>query len=302
MEIASFSELAASGRFRNKRTVLSIGVFEGMHKGHQRILSQLADLKKELCADISAAITFSVNPKGRQGSLDTLRTRAEEIEAYGVDIHAHREALANGYETIGVLAHGLDELYPTRHRETAVRMLTQGGLLTEFLTQSKVDKINFVRRNRIVAGISDACVLVESAAKGGGLITAGISQSYGREVFAFPGRLGDVYSEGCNRLIMNNGASLLLTASDFVQAMGWETDMALGKARKQGIEREMFPELSDEEQVVVNALQAHNDLQINMLAVQANIPIGKLTALLFSLEMKGVIKALAGGTYHLLMR
>lgn len=222
--------------------------------------------------------------------------------AYGVDIHAHREALANGYETIGVLAHGLDELYPTRHRETAVRMLTQGGLLTEFLTQSKVDKINFVRRNRIVAGISDACVLVESAAKGGGLITAGISQSYGREVFAFPGRLGDVYSEGCNRLIMNNGASLLLTANDFVQAMGWEVDMALGKARKQGIEREIFPELSDEEQAVVNALQAHNDLQINMLAVQANIPIGKLTALLFSLEMKGVIKALAGGTYHLLMR
>ena len=222
--------------------------------------------------------------------------------AYGVDIHAHREALANGYETIGVLAHGLDELYPTRHRETAVRMLKQGGLLTEFLTQSKVDKINFVRRNRIVAGISDACVLVESAAKGGGLITAGISQSYGREVFAFPGRLGDVYSEGCNRLIMNNGASLLLTANDFVQAMGWETDMALGKARKQGIEREIFPELSDEEQAVVNALQAHNDLQINMLAVQANIPIGKLTALLFSLEMKGVIKALAGGTYHLLVR
>ena len=222
--------------------------------------------------------------------------------AYGVDINAHRQALANGYETVGVLAHGLDELYPARHRDTAVSMLTQGGLLTEFLTQTKVDKINFVRRNRIVAGISDACLLVESAAKGGGLITAGISQSYGRDVFAFPGRVGDVYSEGCNRLIMNNGAALTLSAEDFTRAMGWDIDAVLAKARKQGIEREMFPELSAEEQTVVNVLQAHNDLQVNMLATQTNIPVGKLTALLFTLEMKGVIKAMAGGMYHLLMR
>lgn len=222
--------------------------------------------------------------------------------AYGVDINAHRQALANGFETVGVLAHGLDELYPSSHRDTATRMLSQGGLLTEFLTQTKMEKINFVRRNRIVAGISDACVLVESAAKGGGLITAGIAQDYGREVFAFPGRVGDAYSEGCNRLIMDNGARLTLGADDFVKAMGWEMDAALNKARKRGIEREMFPQLSAEEQAVVNVLQAHNDLQINMLATQANIPIGKLTALLFTLEMKGVIKAMAGGTYHLLMR
>lgn len=221
--------------------------------------------------------------------------------AYGVDINAHRQALARGYETVGVLAHGLDDLYPRRHRETAVRMVSQGGLLTEFMTQTNADKMNFVRRNRIVAGMSDACVLVESAAKGGGLITAEISQGYGRDVFAFPGRIGDVYSEGCNRLIQNNGAGLLLGAEDFVKAMGWESDGQLDVVRQQGIEREMFPELSSEEQRVVKVLRAHNDLQVNLLSVQADIPIGKLTSVLFSLELKGVIKPLAGGMYHLLM-
>ena len=221
--------------------------------------------------------------------------------AYGVDINAHRQALARGYETVGVLAHGLDDLYPRSHRETAVRMVTQGGLLTEFMTQTNADKMNFVRRNRIVAGMSDACVLVESAAKGGGLITAEISQGYGRDVFAFPGRIGDVYSEGCNRLIQNNGAGLILGAEDFVKAMGWESDGQLNVVRQQGIEREMFPELSSEEQKVVKVLRAHNDLQVNLLSVQADIPIGKLTSVLFSLEMKGVIKPLAGGMYHLLM-
>ena len=129
--------------------------------------------------------------------------------AYGVDINAHRQALDKGYETVGVLAHGLDDLYPNRHKETAQRMIEQGGLLTEFLTQTNADKINFVRRNRIVAGMSDACILIESAAHGGGLITCQISQSYNRDVFAFPGRIGDAYSEGCNNLIRSNGATLL---------------------------------------------------------------------------------------------
>ncbi len=221
--------------------------------------------------------------------------------AYGVDINAHRQALANGYETVGVLAHGLDELYPRSHSETAKRMMQQGGLLTEFMTQTNADKKNFVRRNRIVAGISDACILVESAVKGGGLITTEISQGYGRDVFAFPGRLGDVYSEGCNRLIQNNGAGLILSAEDFVKAMGWECEAKLNEARKQGVEREMFPDLSPEEQKIVQVLQTHNDLQVNMLSVQADVPIGKLTSVLFMLEMKGVIKPLAGGMYHLLL-
>ncbi len=220
--------------------------------------------------------------------------------AYGVDINAHRFALQNGFETIGVLAHGLDTLYPSAHRQTANEMIHQGGLLTEFLTMTNADKINFVRRNRIVAGMSDACILVESAAKGGGLITTEISQSYGRDVFAFPGRIGDQYSEGCNHLIRDNGAGLITSAKDFVNAMGWQDDAKLANAQKKGIQREMFPELSEEEKVIVRILHKNNDLQINILTVQTDIPIHKLTALLFDLEMKGVVKELAGGMYHLL--
>ena len=221
--------------------------------------------------------------------------------AYGVDICAHRQALECGFETVGVLAHGLDDLYPSRHKDTANRMVSQGGLLTEFMTGTNADKINFVRRNRIVAGMSDACILVESAAKGGGLITAGISRSYGRDVFAFPGRVGDTYSEGCNNLIRDNGAALINSADDFVHAMGWECDALRIKAQSEGIQRSLFPDLSAEEQAIVDVLQRNNDLQINMLSVQANLPVNRLTALLFELEMKGVVRPLAGGTYHLLL-
>lgn len=220
--------------------------------------------------------------------------------AYGVDINAHRAALENGYETVGVLAHGLDQIYPPRHRETAVKMISQGGLLTEFFTQTNADKVNFVRRNRIVAGMSDACILVESAARGGGLITARLSRDYNRDVFAFPGRVGDEYSEGCNNLIRNNGAALITSAQDFVEAMGWITDAQLNEARQKGIERQLFPSLSPEEMQIVGALQKQNDQQINMLSVTSNLPVARLTAILFELELKGVVKVLAGGTYHLL--
>ena len=221
--------------------------------------------------------------------------------AYGVDIIAHRQALQNGYPTVGVLAHGVDYLYPTRHKQTADEMVKKGGLLTEFLTQTNADKVNFVRRNRIVAGISDACVVVESAAHGGGLITASLARTYNREVFAFPGNVGSQYSEGCNNLIRDNVAGLISNADDFVKSMNWDDDVKLQRAQQVGIERQLFPDLSTEERQVVSALKKHNDLQINMLSVQADIPIAHLTAIVFSLEMKGVLKALPGGMYHLLM-
>ena len=220
--------------------------------------------------------------------------------AYGVDICAHRKALETGLETVAVLAHGLDTIYPNSHRATAVAMLSQGGLLTEFMTRTNADKINFVRRNRIVAGMSDACILVESAAHGGGLITAEISREYGRDVFAFPGRVGDSYSEGCNNLIRDNGAALLTDAASFVRTMGWEGDAALAKAREEGIDRQLFADLSDEEQKVVAVLQGNNELHLNMLAVQADIPVNRLTGVLFELEMKGIVRTHAGGMYHLL--
>lgn len=221
--------------------------------------------------------------------------------AYGVDICAHRQALECGYQTVGVLAHGLDQIYPYRHRETAAEMVTHGGLLTEFMTQTNADKPNFVRRNRIVAGISDACIVVESAAKGGGLITAEIAQSYDRAVFAFPGAVGMEFSEGCNNLIRDNVAGLIGSAEDFVNAMGWHDEQLRLQGYADGIERNLFPDLSPDEQKIVDLLQQTNDLQLNILSVKCGIPISQLTALLFQLEMKGVVKPLAGGMYHLLM-
>ena len=221
--------------------------------------------------------------------------------AYGVDICAHRQALENGYETLAVLAHGLDQIYPYHHRDTAAKMLSHGGLLTEFMTQTNADKVNFVRRNRIVAGCADATIVVESAAKGGSLITAEIAQSYARSVFAFPGNVGMPFSEGCNNLIRDNGAALISSAEDFVNAMGWEVDTVRKQALAGGIERQLFPDITPDEQKIVSLLQQTNDLQLNILSVKTGIPIHSMTALLFQLEMKGVVKAMAGGMYHLLM-
>lgn len=220
--------------------------------------------------------------------------------AYGVDIVAHRAALEKGFDTIGVLAHGLDEIYPRAHRETAISMIAQGGLLTEYFSHTKADKINFVRRNRIVAGCADATVIVESAAHGGGLITCGLARSYSRDVFAFPGAIGQPYSEGCNNLIRDNGAMLLTSAHDLVKAMGWENTALLHRAQKQGIERTLFPNLSEEELQIVEALHSNGDMQLSPLSVQASLPVARLSALLFEMEMKGVVRTLAGGTYHLL--
>ena len=217
--------------------------------------------------------------------------------AYGIDISAHRNALQQGFDTVGVLAHGLDQIYPPRHRDTAVEMVRKGGLLTEYMSQTEALPNNFRQRNRIVAGIADATILVESAFKGGGLITCRIAQEYGRDVFAFPGAVGMPYSEGCNRIIRNNTAALITSAQDFIESMGWQTHDKTPSA----VERQLFPDLTQDEQRVVSLLQQTNDLQLNIISVKTNIPIGQLTALLFSLEMKGVVKPLAGGSYHLIM-
>lgn len=218
--------------------------------------------------------------------------------AYGIDIHAHREALANELPTVGVLAHGLDRIYPHVHRKTAVDMLEKGGLLTEFLSGTNPDRHNFISRNRIVAGMCDATIVIESAEKGGSLITAELAEGYHRDCFAFPGRMSDEYSKGCNRLIRDNKASLLLSAEDFVQAMGWNIPMTLSE--KVSVQRSLFIELSEEEQKIVAILEKLGNLQINSLVVEADIPVNKMTALLFELEMKGVIRVLAGGMYQLL--
>lgn len=218
--------------------------------------------------------------------------------AYGIDICAHRAALQHGFATIGVLAHGLDRIYPGAHRKTAIDMMDHGGLLTEFMSGTNPDRQNFVKRNRIVAGMSDATIVVESAIKGGALITAELAESYHRDCFAFPGRTTDIYSAGCNELVRNNRASLLSSAEDFVNTMGWN----ISQDKPQGaIQRELFPELDEEEKKIVQVLHRNPDgIQINILVVETNIPINRMSAILFELEMKGIVRALAGGVYRLL--
>lgn len=217
--------------------------------------------------------------------------------AYGVDINSHRAALANELSTVAVLAHGLDRIYPSLHRQTAMEMCSTGGLLTEFPIGTNPDRQNFVRRNRIVAGICDATIVVESAIKGGSLITADIAESYDRDCFAFPGSVDSEFSKGCNCLIKNNKAALITCAEDFLEAMGWKNSEANGVAP---VQRELFVELTDEERLIVNLLKQRGDSQINVLTVAADLPVNKVSVLLFELEMKGVVRALAGGVYQLL--
>ncbi|WP_321425526.1 DNA-processing protein DprA [uncultured Bacteroides sp.] len=234
--------------------------------------------------------------------LQDLKTLCPEVLvvsglAYGIDIYAHRAALRNQLATVGVLAHGLDRIYPATHRKTAIEMLDNGGLLTEFLSETNPDRQNFVKRNRIVAGMSDATIVVESAVKGGALITADIAQGYHRDCFAFPGRVADEFSIGCNNLIKDNKAGLILSAEDFVKAMCWDAD---SKTIPVAVQRELFIDLTQEEQQIVDILRDKGNSQINSLVVEADIAVNKMNALLFELEMKGVIRVLAGGMYQLL--
>ncbi|MDO4948812.1 MAG: DNA-processing protein DprA [Bacteroidales bacterium] len=218
--------------------------------------------------------------------------------AYGTDINAHRAALKCGMPTIGVLAHGLDRIYPASHRTTAKDMLEQGGLLTEYPSGTNPDRQNFVQRNRIVAGMSDATVVIESALKGGAMITARLANDYHHDCFTFPGRVTDKYSEGCNQLIRNNEATLITSTDDFLKSMDWSCGpKTVHKPKLQSL----FPELSADEALVVKILENNLEgVQINTLSVQANMSVHRLSAILFSLEIKGVVKAMAGATYRII--
>lgn len=215
--------------------------------------------------------------------------------AYGVDINAHRSALKHNLPTVGILAHGLDRIYPAVHRKTAIEMLERGGLLTEFPSGTTPDKFNFVRRNRIVAGMADATVVIESDVKGGSLITANLANSYNREVFALPGRTTDKQSKGCNQLIFQNKASILQSAEDLIEAMNWEQNTSVEKRPQQ---RELFLNLTSDEQRIYDALVIHSDgLHINLLATQIDEDVNLLFSTLLDLEMRGIIKALPGSAY-----
>lgn len=217
--------------------------------------------------------------------------------AYGIDIYAHRAALANAIPTIGVLAHGLNTIYPATHRKDAVDMIHSGGaLLTDYMSCDKIHPGNFVARNRIVAGLADCTVVVESAEKGGSLITAGIAASYNRDVFALPGRANDTYSTGCNKLIRNNAASLVTSARDLVSAMRWETRKETQDVRQM----EIFPDITPEEKPIIDYLREHNETHINVLCNALGIPMSQLMSTLIDLEFKSLITSLPGAKYTLI--
>ena len=216
--------------------------------------------------------------------------------AYGIDIAAHRAALRYGLPTVGVLAHGLNTIYPAQHRNTAVEMVGNGGLLTEYTTSQPTHRGFFLARNRIVAGIADAVVVVESGVKGGSLFTATIASDYHRDVFALPGRVGDISSMGCNNLIRQNKAALLTCADDLIEAMGW------GVRKEQPSQTTLAPQqdvqLTDEEKLIMQYLALNGEGQINRMAVELNTPIATLSATLVELEFKGCVVAFPGGVYR----
>jgi DNA processing protein len=216
--------------------------------------------------------------------------------AYGIDIRAHREALRNSLPTAAVLAHGLDRIYPHVHRQTAVDMLKDGGLLTDFPSGTNPDRPNFIRRNRIVAGLSDATIVVESAAKGGSLITADIAFSYSRDVFAYPGRVTDQYSAGCNRIIKENKAGLITCAADFIKAMGWEVS-----ENKKPIQQTIVfdDDLDEAERAIISIMQSEPEVHVNQLARDSGCSVQDISVKMFELEMKGLIRSLPGNKYKL---
>lgn len=227
--------------------------------------------------------------------------------AYGVDIMAHRQAIDHALPTVAVLAHGLDTLYPARHRKEAMLMMQNGGLLTEYFSQSKIDKRNFLQRNRIVAGLSAATLLVESAEHGGGLVTCRLAQSYQHDVFAIPGSINSPYSVGCNRLIRDNVAGLVTSAEDILKAMAWEEDMKQTVATNGassmgssvlGAASASTAQVPNGAQGVLDVLTKENDLHIDIIATRAGLPVNKVLALLFQLEMSGMVSSLSGGRYH----
>ena len=216
--------------------------------------------------------------------------------AFGIDTIAHKAALKNNMQTIAVLAHGLDMIYPSQNKSLAKQMTAQGGLLTDFKSNTNPDKQNFPKRNRIVAGICDALVVIESAKKGGSLITAEIANSYNKDVFAIPGRTNDPKSEGCNYLIKNNKALLITDAGDLLDIMNWR-EKEKPAIKKQ---RELFIELTADEKIITSILQEKEMVSIDELYLKSNLSSSAAAQALLMLEMQGVIQALPGKMYKLL--
>lgn len=215
--------------------------------------------------------------------------------AFGIDSIAHKSALKNNLKTVVVLGHGLDRIYPTQNKSLAKQMIEQGGLLTDFRSKTNPDKQNFPKRNRIVAGISDAIIIIETGIKGGSLITAELGNGYNKDVFAIPGRTNDTKSEGCNYLIKNNKACLITSADDLLENMSWK-EQKKPSAKKQ---RELFIELTDDEKIIVNILQQQEQIHIDELYIKSGLSSSAVASALLTLEMQGVVNSLPGKIYRM---
>ncbi|MEA2043257.1 MAG: DNA-processing protein DprA [Bacteroidota bacterium] len=213
--------------------------------------------------------------------------------AYGIDSCAHQAALDSGLDTVAVLGHGLDRIYPMKHRNLAKQIVEQGALITEFMSNSEFKRQNFVQRNRIIAGITQATVIAESAKSGGSLITAELANSYSREVFAFPGRLGDAVSEGCNNLIKTHRAVLLQSADDIEYLLSWE------KGKDEGRQKQLFVELSEDEEKIAGELNNGKLISTDELSRNTGMPTFKVSSILLELEFKGVVRTLPGKMYEI---
>lgn len=214
--------------------------------------------------------------------------------AYGIDTAAHTCAVNYGLPTIGVVGHGLETLYPAQNRTLAQRMVEQGGaVLTEFISGTKIAPGNFPARNRIIAALSDATIVVEASEKGGALITATLANGYNRDVFALPGRIDDPYSKGCNNIIATNKASMLRSADDLYYMMGWKRSNTV-------TQQTLFPELSSEEQIICHLLETHREMTLDDMQLNCTLSLPKIATILLNLELKNIIKCLPGKIYKLI--
>ena len=216
--------------------------------------------------------------------------------AYGIDVTAHRKSLEHGLETVAVLGHGLKRIYPAQHKKTAAQMIDQGGLLTEFASHVDPERENFPMRNRIVAGLCDAVVVVETAIRGGSMITAQLASGYNKDVFAFPGRVKDKYSQGCHQMIKSSVAQLTEGAEDIIKVLGWSKKENDGK---EPVQPELFYALTEQEKLVVDTIQAAEEIGVDQLSFQIKISNSELASLLLNLEFQGVVRSLPGKRYIL---
>jgi len=217
--------------------------------------------------------------------------------AYGVDIQAHKQAIKNNLQTIACLAHGLNQIYPKAHQKYIADILENGGLVTDFWSTSQPERENFLQRNRIIAGLSEATLVVESAAKGGSLVTADIAGSYGREVFAVPGRSTDYYSQGCNNLIKSQKAQLICSAAEIVFWLNWDVNEVKSKTP---IQKQLFLNLNDEEQKLYDFLKSQGQQPIDMIAIGCNMPTYKIASHLLNMELQGAIRPLPGKVFEVI--